>query len=460
MPPLALSATHRGEWECTTCSEDYNTRNDQPWETVDGRSLVYAGCIIQQFEKALENDLSWPARFGAAALDISDFDSMLPARLRLLLLLLKVEEYANRRNDDSRLDAVRDQTRGVDYQLCPGCGKIVILQDGCNHMTCPCMASFCFICGKEAAGTSNHWLTSRCPRYGVPKTYQEDYDPFPTETNLANAANWGGMPDFVELWARFRIEIWAWNVAMQESQDDEARRMMQERPQAPLWQPSLLETATISRLLRRYHSMHAVTNTQWEALITADTESIEEFLADGPAIRPERSQWTHNGVLLRPVGGVFNMAVHSGRLEAFLWMHDTVRNWGNHSINSPRSSAVFQIGPGGDEDTRVHVARMMVYLGIRGHRAALGRISFNHVVASALIVTVNPPLPAPWGDRMIDVSEAWWRQHLLCHFWTPVVRLERHYRLDRRDTLWSSLWRQAEDDWARQMMMPGIWENV
>jgi hypothetical protein len=126
MPPLTLKTSHHGEWECTTCGEEYNKTNDKPWETADGRSLVCAGCIIQQFEKALENDFSWPARFGAAALDISDFESMLPARLRLLLLL-KVEQYANRRNDDSRMEAARDLTRGVDYQLCPCCGKIVTL---------------------------------------------------------------------------------------------------------------------------------------------------------------------------------------------------------------------------------------------------------------------------------------------------------------------------------------------
>jgi hypothetical protein len=266
MPPLILKTSHHGEWECTTCGEDYNTTNEQPWETTEGAALVCAGCIIRQFEKALENDLSWPARFDGVRLDISDFESMLPARLRLLLLL-KIEEYANRRNDDSRLEAVRDLNRGVDYQLCPSCGKIVTLQDGCNHMTCPCMASFCFICGREATGTSNHWLTSRCPRYGVPKTYEADYDPFPTEANLAHAANWGGMPDFVEFWARFRIDIWAWNVAMQESPDDDTRHMMQERLQAPLWQPNFLDAMTINRLLRRYHSIHAVTNTQWEALI-------------------------------------------------------------------------------------------------------------------------------------------------------------------------------------------------
>jgi hypothetical protein len=204
MPPLTRKTSHRGEWECTTCSEDYNTTNDQSWEMVDGRSLVCAGCMIGQFEKAPENDLSWPARFGGAKLDISDFESILPARLRLLLLL-KVDEYAERVNDDTRLDAVRDQTRGVDYQLCPGCGKIVTLQDGCNHMTCPCMASFCFVCGREAIGTSNHWLTGRCPRYGVPTTEQADYDPFPVEANLdAHFADWG-MPDFAEAWARFRI---------------------------------------------------------------------------------------------------------------------------------------------------------------------------------------------------------------------------------------------------------------
>jgi hypothetical protein len=166
-------------------------QHDERAAVGDDRGSSSSMCRMHNptFEKALENDLSWPARFGGARLDISDFDSMLPARLRLLLLL-KVEKYANRRDDDSRSEAVSDLTRGVDYQLCPGCGKIVTLQDGCHHMTCPCMASFCFIYGRHTAGTSSHWLTGRCPRYGVPKTYGADYDPFPTEANLAHAANW------------------------------------------------------------------------------------------------------------------------------------------------------------------------------------------------------------------------------------------------------------------------------
>jgi hypothetical protein len=110
------------------------------------------------------------------------------------------------------------------------------------------------------------------------------------------------------------------------------------------------------------------------------------------------------------------MAVPSGRLAAFMWMHDTVRNWATHSINSPRSTTVFQVGPSSDENTRLHVARMMMYLSICGHGASHGRISFDQLNTSALIVTVNPPLPAPWGDTMINAPEAWWRKHLLHHF--------------------------------------------
>jgi hypothetical protein len=91
MPPLTLKTSYRGEWECTTCSEDYDTTNEQSWETADGRSLVCAGCIIQQFEKALKNDLSWPARFGGARLNIGDFESILPANCAFFCCCLRLK---------------------------------------------------------------------------------------------------------------------------------------------------------------------------------------------------------------------------------------------------------------------------------------------------------------------------------------------------------------------------------
>jgi hypothetical protein len=154
------------------------------------------------------------------------------------------------------------------------------------------------------------------------------------------------------------------------------------------------------------------------------------------------------------------MAMQSARLAAFMWMYDTIRSWGRHAIKNPSSSVVFQIGPCGDEDTRLPVARMMMYFSIHGHGAAHGRISFDQMNTSALIVTVNPPLLAPWGDSMINAPEAWWRQRLLRHFWIPVVRLERRYHLDTGNAVWSTLWHEVGEDWAQQMMMPGVWENV
>jgi hypothetical protein len=95
------------------------------------------------------------------------------------------------------------------------------------------------------------------------------------------------MPDFVEVWARFRIDIWAWNVAMQVSLDDEVRRMMQQRLQAPLWEPNLLERAMMARFLQHYHPTHTDTYRQWNLLVTDEIETIDDFLAVGPAIQPE-----------------------------------------------------------------------------------------------------------------------------------------------------------------------------
>ena len=78
MPSLTQDSTHVGDWECVTCCEDYNTVNDSPWQTEDGESLVCGGCIIHLFEQALENDYSWPPRFGPDILHSQDFASLLP----------------------------------------------------------------------------------------------------------------------------------------------------------------------------------------------------------------------------------------------------------------------------------------------------------------------------------------------------------------------------------------------
>lgn len=57
--------------------------------------------------------------------------------------------------------------RGVQFQICPTCKRPVQLRDACNHITCHCGESFCYICGNPAGEMSGHWGADRCPRYGL-----------------------------------------------------------------------------------------------------------------------------------------------------------------------------------------------------------------------------------------------------------------------------------------------------
>lgn len=48
-----------------------------------------------------------------------------------------------------------------------------------NHMICQCGTGFCFICGKEADGESEHWRKGgSCPRYNQPGDDEAEYDEF------------------------------------------------------------------------------------------------------------------------------------------------------------------------------------------------------------------------------------------------------------------------------------------
>ena len=219
MSPLQLNTTCSGSWDCITCTETYNTAQDQPWETSREGALVCAGCTRHQFEKAVQFDYNWPARFGSEALDVSDFKSILPTQL-FAALTQKAEEMAAMAETPS-LEAVENLTRSKDYQLCPGCKKIIFLQDGCNHVTCVCcMSQFCWICLEEVkdAEQCNHWAVGICPRYGPLGSDMFDTlveDRLPTEEEEAAA-------DRLHMirWAAFRLDSWAWSVAMQSLEDD------------------------------------------------------------------------------------------------------------------------------------------------------------------------------------------------------------------------------------------------
>lgn len=70
-------------------------------------------------------------------------------------------------HSDGSLSAFPERTRGIEWQLCPGCAAPSTLQDGCNYVTCTlqsCGMGYCFWCGQPADEYSRHWKDV-CPRW-------------------------------------------------------------------------------------------------------------------------------------------------------------------------------------------------------------------------------------------------------------------------------------------------------
>ncbi|KAF2683499.1 hypothetical protein K458DRAFT_453098 [Lentithecium fluviatile CBS 122367] len=58
--------------------------------------------------------------------------------------------------DDPALRQAQELARGEGWQSCPTCHRLVDIISGCNHITCPCGANFCYVCGSR-------WKTCNCP---------------------------------------------------------------------------------------------------------------------------------------------------------------------------------------------------------------------------------------------------------------------------------------------------------
>lgn len=83
--------------------------------------------------------------------------------------------------NEQRAQAFVGLKRGKEWQSCPNrlCMRRIELSAACNHITCTCGAGFCFICGKEADGDSEHWARkSGCPRYNHPDDDNAEYDEY------------------------------------------------------------------------------------------------------------------------------------------------------------------------------------------------------------------------------------------------------------------------------------------
>ena len=83
---------------------------------------------------------------------------------------------------DNSTNRFQGMIRGKHYQLCPNpaCGLPAELREACNHMTCPvpaCCTSYCFVCGREAEGDSDHWTFGKpCQRYNQPGATDAVFD--------------------------------------------------------------------------------------------------------------------------------------------------------------------------------------------------------------------------------------------------------------------------------------------
>ncbi|KAK4892455.1 hypothetical protein LTR27_009111 [Elasticomyces elasticus] len=63
---------------------------------------------------------------------------------------------ACKEDEDTKIFKAKAKEEG--YQQCCGCGRMVELNTGCNHMTCPCSEQFCYVCGAK-------WKTCECPQW-------------------------------------------------------------------------------------------------------------------------------------------------------------------------------------------------------------------------------------------------------------------------------------------------------
>ncbi|PVH84534.1 hypothetical protein DL98DRAFT_485129 [Cadophora sp. DSE1049] len=78
--------------------------------------------------------------------------------------ICKGAEHGGDCPEDEALKMVLETARENQWQRCYNCHRLVELDTGCNHMTCPCSAQFCYKCGER-------WKTCRCEQWDEHRLY-------------------------------------------------------------------------------------------------------------------------------------------------------------------------------------------------------------------------------------------------------------------------------------------------
>ncbi|CAK4031890.1 Hypothetical predicted protein [Lecanosticta acicola] len=68
---------------------------------------------------------------------------------------------------DPEIAKLVEQAKEKGWKTCYNCHAMVELKEGCNHMTCRCLAEFCMVCSKK-------WKTCDCPWFNYTQTPDAD----------------------------------------------------------------------------------------------------------------------------------------------------------------------------------------------------------------------------------------------------------------------------------------------
>ena len=146
---------------------------------------------------------------------------------------------------------------------------------------------------------------------------------------------------------------------------------------------------------------------------------------------------------------MFNMATQSGRIAAFMWMHDSVRGYQKSKYISMKNVAVFDMGP--TDEPRLVGATLMAYLFLFGESDTGDRFSFKRIAGNALLVELCPPIEI-YGRPDALYSEAFWRQELLMKLWHRMAYPDQ--KPVTGDAEWTRMWSDASRAWHEQTNTP------
>lgn len=298
--------------------------------------------------------------------------------------------------------------KGRKYQVCPGegCGRIIELEAACNAIKCECGAEFCFLCGIEANGRSDHWtVEGGCPRWGFIGSGRELFD----------AAGGGGDDDddddiwdddegleAPEPWERgegeptlFNFYRWAWSAAMFEGTGQIYEAQLRIIRGEGTLEQQQQDVNEVEAAMKDWNiaSQSGIDRAAWQALVDTHEDGVEDWI-----LEMFHLNWDQGGIGRERFGGplldfpphaMFNVTVAADREDGARWareasastvvMNAAIENGEENGLPAFPGSAVFDIGPGGADGESWNLREMEMFEGLPG-------LGFFKLAGHALLV--------------------------------------------------------------------------